>query len=447
MRTKIAVPILVVVPITLLAFVSTPLVRRAGVPTDDGGANCTACHQQSATLPGSVTISVSNYVPGTTQLVHVAIADPQASRWGFELTARPVNDTTQEAGTFTPVDPTVVTVRCDNGTTTGSPAPCNGLREFAEHAGQLNTTPGAGFTFDINWTPPATEVGAITFYVAALAANGDGAVTGDRTYTATQTVTLSPSASCTNTKMPVIQGSIVDAAAFTPNLASGGLWTIKGLNFETSNLKRSAGPGDLVNNAFPTVLSCIGVEVNGQLVPITYVQTDQINFQGPATPGPATIVVVSNAGKQNALRSATANINIASVAPAFFTFNGTSIAAQFANSANIVANPSVVPGARPAHPGDIVTLYGTGFGATDPPIAVGGLATGVSKVTATPITVMIGNVNATVSYVGLSPGSISGLYQINVQIPATTPNGDIPVVVTIGSASSPAGATIPVSSQ
>ena len=440
MRSKILLLLFAGLPLILLAFNTTPTVRRAGAPSDDNGATCTACHQASATLPGSVTLNITSYTPGQTQLIHVTIADPQAVRWGFQMTARPLNDTTQEAGTFTPVDPALVTVRCDGPTANGTPGPCNGVREFAQHAVAPNTLPGPGFTFDVNWTAPQQEVGMIAFYVAALAANGDDKTTGDRTYTTRKLVPLSPDAACSNTRPPNVQ-QIIDAAAFTNKLASGGLWTIKGLDFETSNLKRNAGPGDLVNNAFPNVLGCIGVEVNGLRVPITYVQTDQINFQGPAVSGPVASAPVGSA------TWAVANVTVLPVAPAFFTFNGSSIAAQFANTADIVATPAVVPGARPAKPGDIVTLYGTGFGATDPPVAPGALATGVSKVTTTPVTVTIGGVtlaSADVLYAGLSPGSISGLYQLNVRIPVSTPDGDIPVVVSVGGVSSPSGATIPV---
>jgi len=376
------------------------------------------------------------------------ITDPNASRWGFQLTARPLDDTTQEAGTFTPVDPTLVMVRCDDGTSTGSAAPCNGLREFAQHVKAPSST-GGSYTFVVNWTPPLQEVGKIAFYVAALAANSDSTPTAPTgtTYTAVQVVPLSPNTACSNTKTPNLQ-RVVDAAAFTTNLASAGLWTIFGLDFETSNLKRTAGPGDLDNGAFPSVLACIAVEVNGKTVPITYVQTDQINLQGPSAAGPASVVVVSNAGKQNELRSIMSNVTVQPLAPAFFTFNGTSIAAQFANASNVVANPSVVPAGQPAKPGDIITLYGTGFGPTDQPVAPGSLATGISRVTS-PVTVTIGGVTLApqdVLYVGLSPGSISGLYQLNVRIPVSIPNGDIPVVASAGGAQTQSGTTIPVKS-
>jgi len=43
----------------------------------------------------------------------------------------------------------------------------------------------------------------------------------------------------------------------------------------------------------------------------------------------------------------------------------------------------------------------------------------------------------------LSVGSISGLYQFNVRIPESAPEGDLPVEVRIGGLSTPS-ATIPV---
>jgi uncharacterized protein (TIGR03437 family) len=49
-----------------------------------------------------------------------------------------------------------------------------------------------------------------------------------------------------------------------------------------------------------------------------------------------------------------------------------------------------------------------------------------------------------VLYAGLSPGSISGLYQFNVRIPAGTPSGNVPVTIAIGGISTQSGVTIPV---
>ena len=106
----------------------------------------------------------------------------------------------------------------------------------------------------------------------------------------------------------------------------------------------------------------------------------------------------------------------------------------------------MVDSGRPAKPGEVVSLYGTGFGATNPSVPAGQLASGVASIT-TPITVAIGGAtlsSSDVLYAGLSPGSISGLYQFNVRIPASASDGDLPVIITIGGVQTQTGATIPV---
>ncbi len=224
---------------------------------------------------------------------------------------------------------------------------------------------------------------------------------------------------------------------------------IYGSNFQPSSRYRTVGAGDLGSGSFPKVLSCIGVEIAGVRVPITYVQQDQINVQAPDLKGATavSVVVIGNADKPNALRTGPATYTAQDPAPSFFTFGTTkSIAAQFAGSADVVANPAVVAGARPAKPGDWITLYGTGFGATDPPAQPGAIPTGMAKLTR-PVAVTIGSTLlpvADVSYAGLSPQSISGLYQFNVRVPQSAPDGDIPVTITVDGQSTQAGATIPV---
>jgi uncharacterized protein (TIGR03437 family) len=158
--------------------------------------------------------------------------------------------------------------------------------------------------------------------------------------------------------------------------------------------------------------------------------------------------VVINSGKPNELRSDVATLTAQQpFAPAFFVFGtSTSIATLLAGTGTIIASPSVVVGARPAKPGEIISLFGTGFGDTIPSVPPGQLDAGIANLT-TPITVMIGSVtlsSSDVLYAGLSPGSISGLYQINVRVPSSTPAGDIPVTITVGGAQTQSGATIPV---
>ena len=60
-------------------------------------------------------------------------------------------------------------------------------------------------------------------------------------------------------------------------------------------------------------------------------------------------------------------------APAFFTFTGSTIAAQHTDFVPL-ADPAVVAAGRPARPGDSIILYGTGFGLTVPAFQAGEIA-------------------------------------------------------------------------
>jgi uncharacterized protein (TIGR03437 family) len=173
-------------------------------------------------------------------------------------------------------------------------------------------------------------------------------------------------------------------------------------------------------------------------LPIAFVDPTQINAQLPefSGAGPLGVTVILNPGTMQAVSSAAGTFNsLQAFAPALFLLNNsTSVAAEDVTTPGIVADPAVLPGASPAKPGDVVSLFGTGFGATNPSVSAGQLASGMPTLV-NPITVMIGSTTLAQSdilYAGLSPSSISGLYQFNVRIPASTPNGDIPVSISIG---------------
>jgi uncharacterized protein (TIGR03437 family) len=366
------------------------------------------------------------------------VAHPEASRWGFQITARLASDPSKQAGTFTAND--VVRVLCD--ATPAHDAPCNGALEFPEHSNAPRTAAGAGFTFSVDWTPPATDVGDIVFYAAGNAANGDGTNSNDRIYTTSSVI----SPGCANTQKPVIT-SVVNGGSFGTALTANSMVTIFGQNFASAATKRAAGAAD-ITNGFPTKLACIAVEIDGKRAPISYVQSNQINVQAPTTTslGAVSVRVIANADEAASLPSDPSSVQLLSAAPAFFTFDGKAIAALFATSNEIVGDASVVASAKPAKPGDLVALYGTGFGPTNPAVAAGAITPGQATITGQP-TITIGGTTVTpadILYIGLSPGSISGLYQINLRIPATVPDGNAAVVVRMNSISSQDGATLAI---
>jgi uncharacterized protein (TIGR03437 family) len=380
------------------------------------------------------------YRPGVKQTIRVRLEHPEARRWGFQLTARPTNDTTRMAGSFTPSDS--IAVVCDPS---GS-APCGGAREFATHtlsSSRSGTT--GGVEWEMEWTPPANEVGEVTLYVAANAADGTAANTNDRIYTTT--VRLAAEGACNLAQRPTLR-SLANGASFATTLAPNTLASVFGLDFEVAGRTRQAGVGDFVNGAFPQQLACVAVEIAGRRAPVTYVQTDQINFQVPTLTqtGPVPVVIILNPGRPNELRSDQGTVTIAQYSPAWFTFGGRSIAATTADG-RIVADPAVVAGGVAARRGDVVTLYGTGFGVSEPVYQAGEIPPGVARLR-DPITITVGGTVLAASdilYAGLAPGLISGLYQFNIRIPMGVSPGVVPVVATMGGVSTQtAGGGIPV---
>ena len=429
--------------VVVMAFSTGPPIKRTGAAVD-GGTDCSACHRTFAPANsdprGKVTIiTAGTYAPGVKQNIDIKIEHPEAIRWGFQLTARPVNDLTKMAGTFTVVDG-VIRVECNPS----GDSPCNGDLEFASHRAAVVTAPNGSYTYTVEWTPPINEVGDVMFYAAGNAANNNAANSGD--YIFTTSLRIAAGGACNQTVKPTVR-TVSNGASFNNTLAPNTMASVFGLNFAVAGRSRLAGAGDFVAGAFPKELECVAVEIGGKRAAIAYVQSDQINFQVPTLTGtgPMQATVIVNPGRPNELRADVATVTLTNYAPAFFTFNGKSIAA-LTSDFKILADTAVVTGGLKAKPGDTVLLYGTGFGVTDPVYQAGEIPDGLTKIT-NPYTITIGGTTLAASdiqYAGIAPQSISGLFQFNVKIPASAANGDLPVVITIGGVSTQSGATIPV---
>ena len=273
--------------------------------------------------------------PGVNQVIAVTVKHPEALRWGFQLIARTAADQSKQAGTFTSDE--VVRVRCEAGN-----APCNGGIEFVEHSNAPRTAAGVGYTFNVTWTPPATDVGNVILYAAGNAANGDGNLTGDRIYTTL--ATISPVRPCALTLKPVIS-AVQNAGSFAANIGPGALFSIFGSGFQTASQTISTSSADFVDNAFPRKLACMAVEIDGKRVPITYSfgGTDQrAGSREALAAAPVTAHVILNpdsgeSGHWRPLHSHFTN-----------SFSGTSSPSAAGSVATTVAN-SATPVADPAH--------------------------------------------------------------------------------------------------
>ena len=222
-----------------------------------------------------------------------------------------------------------------------------------------------------------------------------------------------------NPALPALApGAIVNAASFQNGRAPGSLFTILAANL-SAGTTTAAGPPWAAN------WDGIAVKINGIAAPLQYVSPAQINAQVPfeTAPGTAQLTVESNGTTASA-----AGLAIKAAAPGIFTFGaGRAAAVNQDGTLNLPGNPAAA--------GSFISLYITGQGLVDRPVAsgaaapVGQLSNTVAQTAAT-----VGGVAAPVSFSGLAPGWV-GLGQVNLQVPSV-PAGDQPVVVTIGGVTS-----------
>ncbi len=173
--------------IAIFALSSAAWGNSGGAPAQVTGApgegTCAACHGGTPNSgPGSLQVrfdGATNWAPGQAVKVKVTLADPSATRWGFQLTARAASNPNQMAGSF----------RIIEDTTRFASNPPQGL-QYVTHTSS-GTRPGTtgSVSWEVEWTPPSDAgFGDVIFYAAGNAANGNGqADPGDRIYTATFT--------------------------------------------------------------------------------------------------------------------------------------------------------------------------------------------------------------------------------------------------------------------
>ncbi len=358
------------------------------------------------------------YIPGVKQRLTVQLTDPAQQRWGFEMSARLNSDLSNgQAGDFSPID-NFTQVICEDA----GPKPCLSGVQFIQHtsAGTRNgTKPGVSFTFD--WTPPATNAGSVTLYLASNEANGDANFTGDYIYTTS--VQLDPIAA----KTPAVAGSIVSSATLTSGAVAANSWvTIFGSNLGATT--RSWNSTDFTNGAFPTSLDGVSVILTAfgapRLAYIGYVSPSQLNVLLPSDTNSTTVQVQV---KNTAGVTAQVPLLVQSNVPQMLTADGKYVWAAHANG-------SLVSKTAPASPGETVMLYATGCGPTAPALTPGQVPVAANALVALP-TMTVGGAAATVSLGTVLPGT-GGVYQINVQIPANAANGDLPVVAQLSGTNS-----------
>jgi len=194
----------------------------------------------------------------------------------------------------------------------------------------------------------------------------------------------------------------------------------------------------------PTNLNGVSVSVGGFSANLTYVSPTQINALLPMEllTGPQTIYVFTATGSNgNFGFTSTSNgyvINVAQTSPALWAppelkFGGKQyVGALFKDGSGLVLPPGAaltgdfagIP-ARPAQPGDVIVLYGTGFG----PVCItstsgcntfaDGQVITQPNTLETTLSLAFGGINGTLAdltYAGLALGQV-GLYELDVVVP------------------------------
>lgn len=232
---------------------------------------------------------------------------------------------------------------------------------------------------------------------------------------------------------PVISG-VVNAASYgTGTIAPGEIVAIFGQNL---------GPQQVTSGSFDTngnlATGITGMEVtfNGVPAPLLYASAFVTAAIVPFEVAGANQADVQVSADGNA--SVTSSINVAATAPGIFTDdasgNGQAVVLNQDYSMNSTDNP--------AAQGSVITVYATGGGETDPPDSTGSTAVGTARVTAT-VTATIGGQPAQVVYAGHTPGQVTAIFQVNLQVPNGV-TGVVPVVLQVGAAASQTTATIAV---
>jgi uncharacterized protein (TIGR03437 family) len=204
-------------------------------------------------------------------------------------------------------------------------------------------------------------------------------------------------------------------------LASGAFFSIYGTNLApTSPASGTAWSGLFHGNTAPTSIDGVRVLVNGLPAFLDFVSNGQINAIAPddGRTRDTVVRVVNSAGISDPVI-----VQRGAVSPALFTATRNGIAYAAASSVS---------------PGDVVTLWGNGFGPTNPAVPAGQLPSAPAVLPNA--TVTIGGKAATIQFAGLTE---VGLYQFNVVVPEVS-SGNQAIAIQVQGVSTPPGVFLSV---
>lgn len=230
---------------------------------------------------------------------------------------------------------------------------------------------------------------------------------------------------------------ILDAADLEPvtAIAPGELLSLFGERL-------SSGAIEQTPDEFAKSLDGISVAINGIASPLLYVGTQQINFQAPFEIAGSAQANIAFADTQLNITDSRALPIVASNPVAFLdTVTQLSSLTACLNSLAYDTGPDLpialnADGTRnectnPAAPGSLVTLFLAGLGVTSPAQVTGAITQYPGVLLSFMIIATAGGSTATVVPASALPGSISGVWQVGIRLPANL-TGVSPLAISVG---------------
>jgi uncharacterized protein (TIGR03437 family) len=246
--------------------------------------------------------------------------------------------------------------------------------------------------------------------------------------------------------------AVVDSASYAQGTISPGqLLTLFGLGLGPSSLTlfNPTSPAPQIPSALPTTGPATSVSIGGIAAPILYTSANQASVVVPYNVSGASADLVLT---YNGLASQPVSLTLAPTTPGVYTTDASGRGQGAILNFNLATNDYTLnSNAAPALKGGVAVLYVSGIGATNAS-TTNPTTAAATLIPQNAVVTPVGNVSVTIggiaaSVIGaISPiGSVPGLLQINVSIPANAPAGAaVPVLVNIGGVDSQPGVTMAI---
>ena len=243
------------------------------------------------------------------------------------------------------------------------------LRWSSANAESVRISPGVG-TVAASGSRRVSPTASTTYRITAKGAGGSAADSARVTVTEPAPVISSTNGIRLATGTPVV--------SYISPLA---LISVFGQDFAPDGTRelapRLGGSGRVASN-----LAGVCLEIEGRRAPLFAVTPNQINAQVPVLGFGGSYVdieVIRGCGAANPQRSRRETVLHQPASPAFFNFTNDDpdgrnpVVALHGGGPALAGPPGLISGLEltPAEPGEVVSLFGSGFGATEPPLEAG----------------------------------------------------------------------------